>query len=162
MTYMILTQQNIEAIANNDNFTDKELLRELCELFNHKPDACQFLHLYGEYCELMDDLVDEEKNVGSIEKAGRIRMDISLHPYWLKHCQQLAIVERLIHHQYFDMVEWEQSDEEWQRRDARALNHCAYNMLFAVILIEFGDDALKRFSLRFRNHAHSRHLMDMI
>lgn len=159
---MTLTQQNIQAIANNDNFKDKELLEDLCELFTGKPDACQFIHLYGEYCELMDDLVDEPKDIQTIERAGRLRMDISAHPYWIKYHGQLAIVERLIHHQYFDMVEWEHSDEEWKRRDARALNHCAYNMLFAVILLEFGDETLKKFSLRFRNHAHERHLQDAI
>lgn len=159
---MTLTQQNIEAIANNDNFSDKELLQDLCVLFEGKQDAIHFLHLYGEYCELMDDLVDEEKNVGSIEKAGRIRMEISSHPYWLLRREQLKVVECLIHNQYFDMVEWEQSDEEWKRRDARALNHCAYLMLFSVILIEFGYDTLKKLSLRFRNHAHSRHLEDAI
>lgn len=158
----ILTQENIDAIANNPSFKDKELLTDLCTLFEGKQEAIQFIHLYGEYCEIMDDLVDESKSVELIEKAGRLRMDISSHPYWLKWHGQLAIVERLIHHQYFDMVVWESAEEEWKRRDARALNHCAYNMLFSVILIEFGDETLKKFSLRFRNHAHERHLNDKI
>lgn len=158
---MTLTQQNIQAIANNKNFKDKDLLRELCELFHGHDEAIQFVHLYGEYCEVMDDLVDEEKSVETIERAGSLRMTISSHPYWLLHAGQLALVERLIHHQYFDMVVWESSDEEWKRRDARALNHCAYNMLFSVILLEFGDEALKKFSLRFREHAHERHLEDI-
>lgn len=158
---MNLTQQNIEAIANNPNFKDKELLADLCKLFDGHDEAIQFVHLYGEYCEVMDDLVDEDKSINRIEKAGRLRMDISVHPYWLKWCGQLAIVERLIHNQYFDMVIWESADEEWKQRDARALNHCAYLMLFAIIMIEFGDETLKKFSLRFRNHAHERHLEDI-
>lgn len=158
----MLTQQNIKAIANNENFKDKELLKELCELFHGKNDAIQFVHMYGEYCEIVDDLVDKPKDIGLLEKAGRVRMDISNHPYWLLRHQQLAIVERLIHHQYYDMVQWESAEEEWKRRDARALNHCAYNMLFAVILLEFGDEALKKLSLRFRTHAHERHLQDAI
>jgi hypothetical protein len=158
----MITSANIAAIANNNNFKDKELLKDLCTLFEDKKEAVQFIHLYGEYCELMDDLVDEEKNIERIEKAGRLRMDISVHPYWLKWCGQLAIVERLIHNQYFDMVIWEQADEIWKRRDARALNHCAYLMLFSIILIEFGDETLKKFSLRFRNHAHERHINDSI
>lgn len=159
---MNLTQKNIEAIANNPNFKDKELLTDLCKLFEGRDEAIQFVHMYGEYCEVMDDLVDENKNIDSIERAGRIRMDISSHPYWLLRGSQLSLVERLIHHQYFDMVVWETADEIWKRRDARALNHCAYNMLFAIILIEFGDETLKKFSLRFRNHAHERHINDVI
>jgi hypothetical protein len=60
------------------------------------------------------------------------------------------------------MVEWELSEIEWKRRDARALNHCAYNMLFAVIILECGDAALRKISVRFREHAHERHINDPI
>lgn len=145
---------------NNPNFADKQLLRDIAELFFEKPEAISYLHLYGQHCEIVDDNVDEEKSVERIEEQARIASDIAAHPYWQKNYYALWCVERLIHNTYFDSVKWEKSEEEWKRRDAKALSHCGYNMLFAVILIEFGADTLKNISLRFREHAHLRHLND--
>lgn len=155
------TQLLVE-IARNDNFEDKELLREIAELFVDKPDAAEFIHMYGTYCEVMDDLVDEEPSVDRIELSGRLRMQLSGCAYWQKHVAHLWLVERLIHNTYFDSVRWEKSDEEWKRRDAKVLSHAAYNMLFSVILLEFGYEKLAEISLRFREHAHLRHLNDTI
>lgn len=159
---MALTQELLQQIANNQNFTDKELLTEISELLKDKPEASEYLYLYGQLCEMMDDLVDEEKCVETVDKVGTLRMQLSTCSYWLKNWTHLWMTERLIHHQYFDMVKWEHSDEEWKRRDARAMNHCAYNMFFAVLQLEFGDEIVRKFSLRFREHAHNKHLNDPI
>lgn len=158
----MLNQETLEAIQGNTNFEDKELLKELAVLFNDRPEAVHFLKLYGDYCEIMDDIVDEEKVLLNIDRAGQLRMEISGTPYFQKHQYILWIVERLIHSTYFDSAKWEHATEEWKRRDAKCLSHCAYNMLFAVIIIEFGYDKLRELSLRFREHAHSRHLHDTI
>ncbi len=158
----MLNEETLKAIAENPNFEDKQLLTEITELFKDKPEAIQFLHLYGEYCEVMDDLVDEVVYTEMVDKAGQLRMQIGQCPYWQMHNKHLWVVEQLIHNTYFDSVKWEDSKEEWQRRDAKALSHCAYNMLFAVILLEFGADVLNKISLRFREHAHKRHLHDTV
>lgn len=157
-----LSQEVLEAIANNDNFKDKELLEEISFLFKDRPEASEYLYLYGQYCEVMDDLVDESVTPDMVDRAGLLRMQIDVCPYWVANRTLLWLTERIIHHTYFDAVQWERAKEEWKRRDARVLNHCAYNMLFTVILIEFGDETLRKISLRFREHAHKRHIDDKI
>ena len=159
---MELNEETLTAIAKNDNFKDKELLKELAILFEGRPDVLHFLYLYGEYCECMDDLVDEGNSPERVDKSGQLRMELGQTTYWLKHSHYLWLVERLIHNTYFDTVKWEGAEEEWKRRDAKALSHCAYNMLFSVILLEFGYDKLRELSERFRTHAHERHLHDTV
>lgn len=156
-----LSEEVLEKIANNSHFEDKVLLTELTELFVGHEDASEYLYLYGEYCEVMDDLVDEPGRSEDVDRAGLLKIKLGQSKYWLKYCHILSFIERFIHHTYFDMVQWERAEEEWKRRDARALNHCSYWMLFAVILIEFGDEVLRKYSLRFREHAHKRHLQDI-
>ena len=153
--------QILEAIARNPNFEDKELLKEIAELFKDRPEAIQYLYLFGQLCEVADDMVDGDITVREgVEKVGLLRQQLSVCPYWLSNWQHLWMTERLIHHQYMNMVQWERSSEEWKRRDARALSHCAYNMFFAVVMLEFGDDALAKIADRFRTHAHLLHLND--
>ena len=159
---MSLTPETLASIANNPNFTDKKLLTEIVELFAERTEAYEFLRLYGEYGEMIDDIVDEEKNLDTIEKAARLVNAVNNCSYWRKYQHSLMLVERLVHNTYFDSVKWEKSNSEWKRRDAKCLSHCGYNMLFAVILIEFGEETLSKFSLRFRTHAHLRHIHDPI
>lgn len=155
----MLNEETLKIIANNDNFTDKKLLTDLTVMFHDRPEAMSFLELYGNYGEMIDDLVDQDKPV-DIQKVDSLRLQLTQHPYWQKWNHCLFLVERLIHNTYFDSTKWEKSNAEWKRRDARCLSHCGYNMLFAVIIIEFGMDKLNEFSLRFREHAHLRHLND--
>lgn len=164
---MPLSPEILEQISKNDNFTDKELLEEISLLFSDKPEATEYLYLYGELygelCEVMDDLADEvDRRTENVEKAGLLRCKLSTCKYWLQNWQHLWMVERLIHHQYTDVMKWEKSEVEWQRRDAKALSHCAYLMFYAVVQLEFGDEKLQELSLRFREHAHKKHINDPI
>lgn len=156
----MLSEQTIKQIANNGNFTDKKLLSDLTELFQDKSEACEYLHLYGQYIELVDDLVDEEPQVDRVQEATKYAALIGNCSYWNKWKGYLYLVERLIHNTYFDSVIWEKSNTDWKRKDAKCLSHVGYNMLFAVILIEFGEDKLREYSIRFREHAHLKHLND--
>jgi G:T-mismatch repair DNA endonuclease (very short patch repair protein) len=158
----MLSQETLNVINQNDNFKDKQLLIELTELLSTRPEAVEFLHLYGNYGELVDDLVDEPGNPKIVEEADKLSIQISQCAYWQKHQQHLWVVRWLVHNTYFDTVKWESASEEWKRRDAKALSHCGYMMLFAVILLEFGIDTLNKFSLRFREHAHLKHINDLI
>ena len=158
----MLSQETLKEIARNPNFTDKELLVELTELFKDRPKAYEFLKLYGEHGELVDDLVDEIVTPELVEKESRLAHAVSNCEYWRTWQRELYLVSRLVHNQFFDSVKWESAQEEWKRRDAKALSHCGYNMLFSVILIEFGEETLMKFSLRFREHAHLRHINDKI
>lgn len=147
---------------DNPNFADKALLAELAEMFNGREDAVNFVVAYGNYIEIIDDLVDEVKDKDRVRKVGEQAALVFNLPYWKKWGHALYYVERIIHNTYFDSVCWEESEEEWKRRDAKCLSHCGYNMLFAIILVEFGEKKLQELSLRFREHAHKRHINDPI
>lgn len=138
------------------------LLEELKELFKDRPLAFSFLCFYLDYVHMVDDLVDEPKNTELIRQCSKQAAVVFNCDYWKQHSNALYLIDRITHNTYFDAVIWEHAEEEWKRRDARALNHCGYNMLFAVILIEFGEQKLQDVSLKFREYSHLKHLGDPI
>jgi len=145
----------------NSNFLDQELYKEYETLFKDKPEAWDFIKLSNYYFECVDDCVDEEKDIKRLRKLTAYAGMFYNHSYWLKYGQTLYPIERLIHCQYFDSVDWESSAEPWKKRDSKALSHPSVNLVFAVILIEFGQDKLDEFSSKFREHAHRLHLKDI-
>lgn len=145
-----------------DKIKEDSLKKELEKLFEGHEQALLFVRMYANYCELIDDMVDEQKSIESVHKVTQYAAVLFNCDYWKKWGHALYLVDRINHHTYFDAVEWEKSDEEWKRRDARVLSHCGYNMLFAVILIEFNEAILDKISLRFRTHAHENHIKDKI
>lgn len=133
---------------------DKDPMQEQIKVFfKDNLLAFNFLCKYIEYIHLIDDVVDEEKKVEDILKMTQKAFEVFNHDYWLKWRQSLLIVERLIHNAYKDSIVWE-NDSIWKRRDAKVLNQRGYDMLFAIILIEFGEDKLNEFSLLFREYSH--------
>jgi hypothetical protein len=147
---------------DNPNFKDKELLATLCELFNGKDEAMEFIVHYGQYIETVDDMIDEPFTEDRVRLLTAQAATVFNLAYWKKWSYALYAVERLIHNTYFDSVKWQKAEEEWKRRDAKCMSHAGYNMLFAIILLEFGEAKLEELSLRFRHHAHERHLEDKI
>lgn len=127
------------------------------ELFNilegHK-DARDFVAMYCEYAHAIDDCVDEEQSVEQTAKTIKLAAQVFNSAYWSKWKQALYVLERMIYCNYFDSVKWEKSEEEWKNRDAKVLNQSGYLMIFAVILIELGEDKLKEVSLRIREYMH--------
>lgn len=131
-------------------------------MFLNNQEAWEFLKVSCEYYEMIDDDMDEDFNEERKRKIASLAACTYNSSYWRKHGAMLYLVDRIIHCQYFDSAIWEHSEEEWQRRDAKALSHAGVNMVFAVILLEFGQDVLDKFSLKFREHAHLLHLGDKI
>jgi hypothetical protein len=141
-------------------FPPPELVKEIAQILEGKPEATAFVIHYGNYLEMVDDLIDEPKDVELIGRTIALASDLFSSHYWQQHCAQLWLVEKLVHRQCMDSVAWEHSPEDWKRRDARCLSHAGYNMLFAVIQLEAGTEALRKISLRFREQAHLKHLHD--
>lgn len=141
-------------------FPPPELVEEIARILEGKPEAIAFVIHYGNYLEMVDDLVDEPKDVELIGRTISMASDLFSCNYWQKNCAQLWLVEKLTHRTCFDSVAWENAEEGWKRRDARCLSHAGYNMLFAVIQLEAGTEALRKISLRFREQAHLKHLHD--
>ncbi len=142
-------------------FPPPELVAEIHQLLQGKEEAIRFVIAYGQYVEHIDDLVDEPKSIPLIQTTILEAADIFSSNYWRRNGDYLRITEKLINLEYFDSVAWEAAaNEEWKRRDARVMSHAAYHMLFAILLLECGDDATRKICLRFREQAHLKHLHD--
>lgn len=140
----------------------EDLIAEIGQLLADKPEAKRFVIAYGEYIEMIDDMVDEPKDISLIDRCTAMSQLIFSSEYWQRNSQQLSVVEQLIHTIYFNVVQWESAPEAWKRRDAKALSHVGYFMLFAVLLLETRDSSLvQRISLRFMEKAHKQHLHDL-
>lgn len=138
------------------------LMKDLNEILFDKPECFAFVCAYSDYVECIDDLVDEPHNIELIDKTTFLAEQLFSSNYWLKNCNQLHIVEQLIHIIYFNSVAWENSAESWKQRDAKALSHCAYYMLFAILLLETKDTKLvQKISLQFMERSHLLHFEDM-
>ena len=146
----------------NPSFLNQELYLKYEAMFAEKQEAWDFLKLSNAYFEVVDDLIDEPKDVELIKRCTALAGLFYNHTYWIKHRTTLWIVERLIRCQYLDSVQWEKSEEEWKRRDAKVLSHASVNLVFTVVLIEFGQNVLDDFSSEFRENAHKLHLGDKI
>lgn len=146
----------------NLKFINQELYEEYRAMFQGHEDAWEYLKLSCEYYEMVDDEMDEEHDPERIRKLASLAACVYNTNYWRKHGAMLYLVDRIIHCQYFDSAIWEHADEDWKKKDAKALSHAAVNMVFAVILLEFGQDTLDKFSLKFREHAHLLHLQDKL
>jgi len=142
---------------------DKDpVYKEIEELFCNKPEALAFVFNYMQYVHYIDDLVDEAQSVNNVKGITTYASIVYSSEYWHNNRATLYIVDRLISNQYFDSVTWEHTDELWKKQQARVLNQCGYMMLFAVILLEFGEIKLTEISIKFREYCHNKHKDDKI
>lgn len=138
----------------------KELVEHVRVLLAHNQDALNFVVAYGEYAELVDDLVDEVFCVKRLARMTALASQLFTSNYWQQRGHQLLMVEQLNNLSFFHTVEWEKAPEQWKRTDARSLNHTAYNMLFAILILEHGIEKVREITLRFRESAHLNQLTD--
>jgi len=132
----------------------------LCELFEGRKDAGEFLQIWNNRVEYIDDVVDEPKEIERLNEFLRLTASMYNCNYWKQYGNILAMTDRLIHITYFDSVKWENSKEVWKRRDARCLSHCALDMVLAVMMIEFGEPLARQYSILLRENAHLPHAFD--
>ena len=138
------------------------VLKRCFDLLVDNQEAYNFVIAYGEYVEIIDDMVDEEKNTELVAKFTSLATLLFSSNYWQKNGQQLILVEGLIHVMYFATVQWENAIEPWKRRDAKAMSHVGYYMLFAILLLETRDTKLvEEIALEFMECAHLHHFEDM-
>jgi hypothetical protein len=143
------------------NAVYKNTLDKIHGILCDNEEAYNFIVTYGEYTELVDDAVDEPKNIEVLEKLTNYASKVFSCNYWHKNGQQLFLVEQVIHLVYFNVVKWETAKEEWKRRDAKALSHCGYYMLFAVLLLETRNmNLVQELALDFMERNHLIHLQD--
>lgn len=141
-------------MLNKDGQPLDPMQLEVATMFKNKPDALQFICVYAEYVHCIDDCVDEIKSVSRIQELTRLAAFVFNSNFWIKHREHLIVVEKLIHNAYYDSVLWEKSEDKWKVRDSKVMNQRGYDMLLAVVWIEFGDTVLSEFSKRFREYSH--------
>ncbi len=143
-----------------DKYSD--MLQQIKDILEKNPDALKFVLAYGEYIEMVDDIVDEPKDVELVDRCTALATDLFSSNYWLQNSRSLILVERVIHMTYFNVVKWEKSEEAWKRRDAKAMSHVGYMMLFAILLLETGDSQLvQSIAIQFMEKAHLEHISDL-
>lgn len=146
----------------NPNFLNQELYLKYEAMFQGHEEAWDFLKLSNAYFDVVDDLIDEPKNIPRIERCTGLAGLFYNHSYWIKHRTTLWIIERMIRCQYLDSVKWMASDEQWKKEHGKVLSHPSVMLVFTVIFIEFGQSVLDEFSSEFRENAHKLHLGDKI
>ncbi len=139
-----------------------DLYNRVAEILAHNLEAKNFALAYGEYIEVIDDMVDETVTPKMVDDSTFMASKLFSSNYWTANRNYFLVVEQLIHIIYFNTVKWERSNEMWKRRDAKALSHCGYYMLFAVLLLETQDSALvQEIALEFQEKAALEHLEDL-
>jgi len=146
----------------NYAINNEKLENSLAALLKDKPEALEFLILFGRYGNLLDDVVDEAKSSALVRDTAVAASDLYNCNYWKQWGQTLRIVEKLVANQYFDSVVWEHSRVKWHREHAKVYSHAGLLMIFAVILIEYGEKRLEQLSLEWRQYAHEIHAHDEI
>lgn len=134
------------------------VLEEVFELLNDRPDAKMFLATYCDYCHRLDDIIDEKITDSEyILKTAAMAADIFNSNFWRDNCNLLYVIEALVNNDYADANVWQGNAVEWKRNQADILRHSGNNMIFAVILLTKGREALRRFSGQIREVSHLMH-----
>lgn len=138
-----------------------EFLKQLqAKYFQNRPDLEKFCLSYVMLQHLIDDVVDEPKDIRRTTEAFSLARMIWSSPLYLKWKTALDVVDELANDAYECSEIWKDSTEEWKRVHADVLRHQGYNIFFAIIYLECGRNALKEVSQHFREYSHYKHLED--
>jgi hypothetical protein len=134
----------------------KELQDVITKLRGHNPKAADFLVDYITYCSLVDDCVDEHYAATRIQRITELAFKSFNCEYWRQYSHILSVTERLMHNSYFDSLVWEE-EKGWKGEYSKFMAQCGCQMVFAVVLIEFGEQYLNQISLDFRQAVYEKH-----
>lgn len=124
-------------------------------------EAIEFLDLWQRYVHDIDDVIDEPKDKEKICRTFVQAALIYSHPVFIRYKDSLLPVVLNLSNTYMDSVIWEESEVKWKSRDARCLCHAGYDMMFTLVWLIAGFDALRKISDRLRTWAHFKHLNDI-
>lgn len=133
---------------------------ELEDLFKDRPPALEYLLLFNQYCDLLDDQIDEGKSNERTRKISQLAAQISNSSFWCQYRTNLYLLERTINNAYFDSLRWERSEEKFKREISRVLASTGIMMIVAVIMIEFGEEVANEWSVRLREFYYEKHKND--
>lgn len=119
--------------------------------------ALSFLRLYGQYCHMIDDLVDEGGTHQQLLKTFAHAAEVFNHPFYLRYQPFLYPMVIAITNDYADSVAWEKNGNEWQMKVADGIRNTANNMIFTVVNLVRGYDAMREISQMVREDSYFRH-----
>ncbi len=136
-----------------------DILKDVFAMLDDHPDAKLMLKTYCNYCHDVDDIIDEKKiDSEHVLKTQAMMSDILNSDFWVKNAHFLYIVEALINNDYADsniLMNKPKDSPEYQQGDVL---RCSGNlMIFAVILLTKGRDALRKVSLAIREASYKAH-----
>lgn len=133
-------------------------LKEIFEILVDRPDAQQFLVSYFNYCHRIDDMIDQCITESEyILKTQALASDIMNCKFWQENASFLYIVDALVNNDYADANLWENNVIEWKKSHADVLRHSGNLMLYTVILITKGREALRSISPKLREVSYLMH-----
>ena len=134
------------------------LKEELTLLLIDRPEAGAFVWAYCDYIHAIDDIIDEK--ITDPERLLRVFAQgaaLFSSRFYREYGDQLYLIEALINNDYADSVAWEKSDVKWKRENADVLRHSGSLMLYAIIFLLKGRDALRSISAKVREHNYIKH-----
>jgi len=126
---------------------------QLKKLLKSKPEASEYLLLFAQYCDLLDDQIDEEKNDERTRRISELAAKIFNCSYWQTYSKNLYLLERTINNCYFDSL-------RWKCPYGQLLASCGIQMIVAVLIIEFGEEVANEWSLKIREIYYNKHKND--
>lgn len=125
----------------------------LQELLKDKPIASEYLVLFSQYCDLLDDQIDEAKSDERTRKLSELAAKIFNCQYWQTYSKNLYLLERTINNCYFDSI-------RWKCPYGQLLAACGIQMIVAVLIIEFGEEVANEWSIKLREFYYNKHKDD--
>lgn len=142
----------------NPEQTEARLRAKLDEILGDNLDAKNFLIAYHTYTHRIDDIVDEKITDSEfLLKTFELASSIFSSNFWRQYGANLFLVEKLINNDYADSVLYENSTDPWKRHQADVLRHAGNKMVFAVIYLVKGYDALREVSSLIRENSYLHH-----
>jgi len=120
------------------------------DLLEEKPEALEFFLLYNDYVNQVDDLIDEKFTKEGFLKSLYTASLLYSSNYFTNNRAFLLPIEHNIINTYADTVQWETCEDPKRKQAADVLRHCGQDMLFAIIKLEFGYEALRQVSPKLR------------
>lgn len=139
----------------SDTFS-KEISDRLQQLL--PAEALKFVYLFGEYAQLLDDIIDEEefRNAERQMKLQYLALQLYSSDFYNTHRGMLYPTLLQIHNTYNDSLCWEGSAEEWKRTFSDVLRCCGNEMIFSLVHAYAGYDAMREISLKIREDSYKR------
>lgn len=137
---------------------DEFLLSKLQQYLNHDPEAVKFIQSFCQYCHDIDDIIDGDKtNTEHILKTFCNAAAIYSSNFYHRYSLQLYPIVLNITNTYADSVKWEKSDVDWKRAVSDTLRSCGNDMIYIVVGICSGYDAMRDVSALLREVSYNHH-----